>query len=64
MAERVQNDKTFFNHGFACIEVVPNFETLTTTFKVHKDRFFGHTGKEVTVDFVGGRYTFAESVGL
>lgn len=58
MAERIQNDKTFFNHGFACIEVVPDFETLTTTFKIHKDRFFGHTGKEVIVDFNGGRYVF------
>lgn len=58
MAVRIQNDKTFFNHGFACIEVVPDFETLTTKFKVHKDRFFGHTGKEVVCDFKGGRYVF------
>lgn len=58
MAERIQNDKTIYNHGFACIEIKPDFETLTTTFKVHKDRFFGHTGKEVVADFKGGRYEF------
>lgn len=58
MAARIQNDKTFFNHGFACIEVIPNFETQETTFKIHKDRFFGHTGKEVVCKFKGGRYEF------
>lgn len=56
MAERVQNDKTIFNHGFICIEAKPDFETLQTTFKVHKDRFFGHTGKEVVMKFDGGKY--------
>lgn len=55
-AGRVQNDKTFFNHAFLAIEIEPDFETLTTKFKVHKDRFFGHTGKEVVMDFKGGRY--------
>lgn len=59
MSERIQNDKTFFNHGFACIEIKPDFETLTTTFKIHKDRFFGHTGKEVVAKFEGGRYEFS-----
>jgi hypothetical protein len=58
MAERVQNDKTFYNHGFACIEIVPNFETLSTEFKVHKDRFFGSTGKVISCAFEGGRYIF------
>lgn len=55
-AGRVQNDKTFFNHSFLAIEIEPDFETLTTKFKVHKDRFFGHTGKEVVMDFKGGKY--------
>lgn len=58
MFERVQNDKTFCNHAFLAIEVEPDFEALTTKFKVHKDRFSGHTGKEVVCDFVGGRYAF------
>lgn len=58
MAERIQNDKTFYNHGFACIEILPDFETLETTFKIHKDRFFGHTGAEVVAKFKGGRYEF------
>lgn len=58
MFERVQNDKTFCNHSFLSVEVEPDFETLTTKFKIHKDRFFGHTGKEVVCDFLGGRYVF------
>lgn len=64
MAVRIQNDKTFFNHGFACIEIKPDFETLTTTFKVHKDRFFGATGKEIVCDFKGGRYVFVGEEAL
>lgn len=58
MFERVQNDKTFCNHAFLAIEIEPNFETLETVFKVHKDRFSGHTGKEVLCKFEGGRYVF------
>lgn len=55
-ASRVQNDKTIFNHSFLAVELEPNFETLTTSFKIHKDRFFGNTGKEIIMDFKGGRY--------
>lgn len=55
-AGRVQNDKTIFNHSFLAVEIEPNFETKTTEFKVHKDRFFGHTGKTVMMGFEGGRY--------
>lgn len=58
MFERVQNDKTFCNHAFLAVEVEPDFETLTTKFKVHKDRFFGKTGQEVVADFKGGKYVF------
>lgn len=53
---RVQNDKTFVNHAFLAIEIEPNFEDKNAVFKIHKDRFFGHTGKEVVMDFRGGRY--------
>lgn len=55
-AARVQNDKTIFNHAFLAIEIDPDFDTKTAKFKVHKDRFFGHTGKEVVMEFKGGRY--------
>lgn len=55
---RIQNDKTILNHSFLAVEIEPDFETLTTKFKIHKDRFFGSTGKEVVCDFVGGRYVF------
>lgn len=53
---RVQNDKTIFNHAFLAIEIEPDFDTCTAKFKVHKDRFFGTTSKEVVMDFKGGRY--------
>lgn len=56
MGARVQYDKTFFNHGFICVEIKPNFDNRTTTFKVHKDRFMGHTNKEVVMSFNGGKY--------
>lgn len=55
-ASRVQNDKTLFNHAFLAIEIEPDFDTKTAKFKIHKDRFFGHTGKEVVMDFKGGAY--------
>jgi hypothetical protein len=58
----VQNDKTIFNHAFLAIEIEPDFETLTTKFTIHKDRFFGHTGKEVQMEFKGGRYVFPSEV--
>ena len=53
---RVQNDKTFVNHAFLAIEIEPDFENKNAKFKVHKGRFFGHTGREVVMDFKGGRY--------
>lgn len=56
MAVRIQNDKTFYNHGFVCIEIIPDFQTLTTKFIVHKDRFCGQSGKWVVMRFVGGRH--------
>lgn len=56
LADRIQNDKTVYNHAFRAIEVIPDPATLTTKFKVHKDRFSGHTGKEVVMDFKGGAY--------
>jgi predicted ATP-dependent serine protease len=62
MAERVQNDKTFYNHAFTAIEVTPDFKTLTTTFKVHKNRFGDHSGKEVSMEFRGGRYEFGGGI--
>jgi predicted ATP-dependent serine protease len=55
-AGRVQNDKTIYNHAFLAIEIEPDFDTCTAKFRVHKDRFFGHTGKEVVMDFKGGAY--------
>lgn len=64
MADRVQNDKTIFNHAFIAIEIVPDFKTLTTVFKIHKTRFGDHSGKEVVMNYTGGRYHFSNNRGL
>lgn len=56
MQSRVQNDKTIYNHAFIAVELCPDFETGETVFKVHKDRFWGHTGKEITMKYNQGRY--------
>lgn len=56
--DRVENDKTLFNHAFIAIEAIPDFEAMATTFKMHKDRFCETTGKEVVLQFKGGRFVF------
>lgn len=59
---RIQNDKTIYNHAFTVIEVVPDFQTLMTTFTIHKDRFGYVQGKEVVLKFNHGRYELTEDV--
>lgn len=61
--ERVQNDKTIFNHAFTVIEIEPDFETNLTTFTIHKDRFLQSTGVEVVVAYDRGKYVFAGGKG-
>lgn len=53
---RFQNDRTIYNHAFDVIEVVPDFETRTTSFIIHKHRFGYAQGKTVTMYFNNGRY--------
>lgn len=53
---RVENDRTIFNHAFAAIEVVPDFDTGTTTFKIYKDRFGDNPTSEVVMRFNRGRF--------
>lgn len=53
---RVQNDRTFVNHAVACVEVVSDYDTQVTSFKIHKDRFGTSRGKSVETNFVEGRY--------
>jgi hypothetical protein len=54
--DRVENDKTLYNHSFAAIEVVPDFEAGTSEFKIHKDRFCDANAKTVVMELKGGRY--------
>jgi len=61
-AGRVQNDKTIFNHAFIALEVQPDFDTLTTTFIVQKDRFCGMTGKKVVMQFKGGSLELGDEI--
>lgn len=44
--DRVENDRTMYNHCFQVIEIVPDFENLITKFKILKDRF-GHCQTKV-----------------
>lgn len=61
MAERVQNDKTIYNHAFIAVEIIPDFKTLSTVFKVHKSRFGDHSGKEIVMQYKGGRYSMGNT---
>lgn len=60
--ERVENDKSLFNHCHQFIDLTPDFETSTTTFKVWKDRYGGTQGQEVVMKFVGGRYEYEGTI--
>lgn len=54
--DRVENDKTIYNHAFQAIEIEPDFDAQTTKFIVHKDRFGYTQGKVIETRFVNGRY--------
>jgi hypothetical protein len=62
ISDRIQNDKTLFNHALLCVEIVPDFETRETTFKIHKDRFGPMQGKEVNMRFREGWYECGEDI--
>jgi len=53
---RIENDRTVYNHAFGAVEIIPNFETGQTTFKIWKDRFGEVQGKEIEMRFEKGRY--------
>jgi hypothetical protein len=57
---RVEMDRTIYNDAFMAVEVVPNFETKTTKFVLHKDRLGIWPAREIEMKFVGGRYVFEE----
>lgn len=54
--DRVENDKTIYNHAFQAIEIEPDFDARTTKFIVHKDRFGYTQGHIIETKFVNGRY--------
>lgn len=54
--DRVENDKTLYNHSFMAIEIIADTDTCTSTFKIHKDRFCNSTGKEIVMNFEGGKF--------
>lgn len=54
---RVENDRTIFNHAFAAVEIIPDFETGITKFVTVKDRFqTAREETEVEMKFIGGRF--------
>lgn len=62
---RIENDRTIHNHAFTVIEVVPNFETKTTIFKIEKSRFMPECqGEELEFVFNNGRYDPIGSKGI
>jgi len=54
--DRVENDKTLYNHAQDFIEITPNFETKKSTFIFHKNRWGYMQGKFITTVFDKGRY--------
>ena len=54
-ATRVQGDKTFVNHAVMAVEIVPDFETQTTEFVLHKDRFGGKQGQSLKYRWLSGK---------
>lgn len=56
MQSRIQNDRTIYNQAFSVIEIRPDFETMVTTFEIHKDRYWGNAGREIQMRYVDGRY--------
>lgn len=55
-ASRIMNDKTIMTHAFMAVEVVPEFDTQQSRFVFHKDRFGEAQGKEIVMEYVGGRF--------
>lgn len=55
-AQRVQNDRTIYNHCYAAIEVVPDFETGITKFVIHKDRYGQQQGREIEMAYKDGAF--------
>lgn len=56
MQSRIQNDRTIYNHAFNVIEIIPDFNRMLTTFKIHKERFGFSQGREIVMKFKAGRY--------
>lgn len=54
--DRIQNDKTIYNHAFNVIEVKPDFNTLITEFTIHKGRFELKQGKKISMIYKHGKY--------
>ncbi len=54
--ERVEGDRTIFNHAFTAVEIVPDFQTCITKFMVVKDRFGFGQGKEIEMEYINGWY--------
>jgi replicative DNA helicase len=55
-SQRVQNDRTLYNHAYAAVEISPDFETGITKFVIHKDRYGQQQGRVIEMAFKDGRY--------
>lgn len=55
MSERIQGDRTFYNHCHTVLEVIPDTKALTTTIACHKQRWGNNQEWEVELNFDRGR---------
>lgn len=60
--DRIESDRTVFNHAFVAIEASPDFEKQITTFTVWKDRFGLQQGQELEMVYSGGRFVYEREV--
>jgi replicative DNA helicase len=56
--ERIENDRTIYNHAFQCIEVLPDFDACQSTFRVVKDRYGQQQTQEIVMKYEAGRFVY------
>jgi energy-coupling factor transporter ATP-binding protein EcfA2 len=62
--DRVEGDRTIYNHSFQSIEIKPDFDNLTSKFIIWKDRFGYTQGREIEAAFEEGRFVTMKARGI
>lgn len=58
--DRIENDRTLYNHAQDVIEIVPNFEKKISTFYLHKNRWGDVQGAKVQCRWFNGHFDAVE----